>query len=130
RVSAARTKTEGRRNAAVADRSTAAPPADRPDRQHAPRGILDRQAIFARQSDRTSRSARISRVRDAAARADERRADAALARIGGAILARAVSRIAGPVGYRAARPLAAAALRRGRPARRRRRSCAAWLPIL
>ena len=33
---------------AVARRPSAAPPADRPDRQHAPRRVLDRQALLAR----------------------------------------------------------------------------------
>ena len=38
--------------AAVAGRPAAAPPADRPHRQHAPRRVLDRQAVFARRPDR------------------------------------------------------------------------------
>ena len=46
--------------------------------------------------------------------ADERRADAAAARAGRALLARALPRRARALGHRAARPLDAAALRRGR----------------
>ena len=84
-------------------------------------GIFDRQALFARQRDRAPGAARVPRVRDAAARADERRAGAAAARTGGALLARAVSRRTGTVGHRAARPLAAAAFRRGGHPRRRGR---------
>ncbi len=125
RVPAAGRRSSARRRgdrAAVARRSPAAPPADRPHRQHAPRRILDRQAVFARQPDRPARPARIPRVRDAAACADERRADAAAARAGRALLADALPGQADPLGHRAARSLAAAAFRRRRHARRRRRS--------
>ena len=109
-------------DATLARRPAAAASADRPDRQHAPRRILDRQAVFARHADGAPRPARVPRVRDAAALPDERRADAAAARAGRALLARAVSRRADPLGHGAARPLAAAAFRRGRHARRRRRA--------
>ena len=53
--------------AAVARRPAAAPPADRPHRQHASRRILDRQALFARHCTGPAGSARVPRVRDAAA---------------------------------------------------------------
>ena len=43
-------------DAAVARRPAAAPPADRPHRQHAPRRVLDRQALLARQRDRPARA--------------------------------------------------------------------------
>jgi uncharacterized protein (DUF2126 family) len=75
---------------AVARRPAAAAPADRPHRQHAPRRVLDRQALFARRPDRTPGPARVPRVRDAAARAHERRADAAAARARRALLAAAL----------------------------------------
>ncbi len=111
-----------RGDATLAHRPAAAPPAHRPHRQHAPRRVLDRQALFARRPDRPAGPARIPRLRDAAARAHERGADAAAARARRALLAAAVSRQAGALGHRAARPLAVAAFRRRRPARRRRRS--------
>ena len=85
---------------AVARRPAAAASADRPHRQHASRRVLDRQALFAGQRDRTARPARVPRVRDAAARADERGADAAAARAGRALLAAAVSRAGSSAGAR------------------------------
>ena len=120
RVPAARTqrRIRPRNAAAVAGRPAAAAHADRPDRQHAPRRILDRQALFARQRDRAPGAARVPRVRDATARADERRAGAAAARTRRPLLARPVSRRTDTVGHRAARPLAAAAFRRRRYPRR------------
>ena len=72
---------------ALARRPAAAPPAHRPHRQHASRRVLDRQAVFAGHVHRPPRPARVSRVRDAAASADEPRPDAAAARARRALLA-------------------------------------------
>ena len=72
--------------------------------------------------DRASGPARVSRLRDAAARANERGADAAAARAGRALLAAALSRRLDSLGHGAARSLAAAALRRCRHARCRPRT--------
>ncbi len=80
--------------------------------------------------DRPPRPARIPRLRDAAAPADESRADAAAARAGRAVLARAVSRPPGPVGHGVARPMAAASFRDRRSARRRRGSASRRLSVL
>ena len=96
-------------------------PADRLDRQHAPRRDLHRQALLARRPDRPPGPGRIPRLRDAAARAHELGAAAVAARADGAFLARAVSRQAGALGHGAARPFHAAAFRLGRHPRRDRR---------
>ena len=50
------------------------------DRQHAPRRVLHRQALLARQRRRPARAARVARLRDAAARAHEPGPAAAAAR--------------------------------------------------
>jgi uncharacterized protein (DUF2126 family) len=76
--------------AALAGRPPAAQPAGRSLRQHAPRRVLHRQAVFARRRRRTPRPGRVPRLRDAAARADVAAADAAAARAGGALLADAL----------------------------------------
>ncbi len=107
-----------RRRAAVARRPPVPPPAGGRHRQHAPRGVLHRQAVLARHGAGTPRAARAARLRDAAARADERRAAAAAQGAGRALLAGAVHRAAHAVGHRAARSLHAAVLRRARFRRR------------
>ena len=129
RRAAARHAEERRHAAAVARRPPAAQPADRRHRQHAPRRVLHRQAVLARQRDRPPRPARDARLRDAAACAHEPDAAAADARAGRALLARAVpAGAAQALGHRAARPLHAAALRLAGPARRRRRAERRRLP--
>ena len=94
---------------------------DRSHRQHASRRVLDRQAVFAGFAHGPAGPARVSRVRNAAALEDVGRADAAAARAGRAFLARALHRDPDPLGYRAARSIAAAAFRG-------RRSCATSSP--
>ncbi len=85
------------------------------DRQHAPRRVLHRQAVLARQRHRAPGAAGDARLRDAAARAHEPGAAAAAARAGGALLAAALPAGASDaLGHRAARPLHAAAFRLGR----------------
>ena len=73
-------RSDGRRCPALARRPHLPPSAGRRDRQHAPRRVLHRQALLARQPDRPARPGRVPRVRDAAARADEPGAAAAAAR--------------------------------------------------
>ncbi len=116
------THARGRQMPAVDHRPAAAQPAHRRDRQHAPRRVLHRQAVFARRHGRAARPAGDARVRDAAACTHEPHAAVADARADRALLARAVpARAAQALGHRAARPLHAAVLRVGRPARRGRR---------
>ncbi len=114
---------------AVAGRPAAAPPAHRPHRQYAPRRVLHRQAVLARRRHRAPGSARVPRLRDAAALPDECGPDAAAAGAGRALLARALLRSAGALGHRAARPLAAAAFRGPRHRRCRRRPRPQRLPV-
>ena len=96
-----------REAAAVADRPGVAQYADRRNGQHAPRGVLHRQAVFARWPDRPSRPARTARFRNAAARAHESRAAIAAARAGRAVLGQAVHHAPHALGHGAARPLPA-----------------------
>ena len=70
----------GRGAAAVAARPADAQHFDRRHRQHASRGDLHRQALFAGRPDRPSRPGGIPRLRDAARRAHEPRPAAARAR--------------------------------------------------
>ncbi len=106
---------------AVARRPDLPQHADRRHRQHAPRRVLHRQALRARQRQRPAGPARAARLRDAAARAHEPGAAAAAAGADRALLGRAVSARAGALGHRAARSVHAAALRRRRLRRRARR---------
>ena len=65
---------------ALAGRPALSQPARRRDRQHASRGNLHRQALFAGRADRPARPRRIPRLRNAARRAHEPRAAIAAAR--------------------------------------------------
>ena len=89
-------------------------PADRRHRQHAPRRVLHRQAVLARQQQRPAGAGGAAGVRDAAARAHEPDAAAAAAGAGRLVLENAVQSVARPLGHRAARSLHAAAFRRRR----------------
>ena len=88
------------------------------DRQHPPRRVLHRQAVLAGLGHRPSRPARVPRLRDATALADELRAAAAAAHAHRALLEAALQGPADPVGHQPARPFHAAALRRRGHARR------------
>ena len=79
--------------------------------------------------DGTPGPAGIPRLRDAAARAHEPRADAAAARAGRALLEGAVPRGPRELGHASARRIHAAALRRAGHARRRRRSQGGGLSV-
>ena len=81
-----------RRVSALAGRSRLPPSAGRRDRQHAPGGILHRQALFARQRQRPARPGGDARLRDAAARPHEPGAAAADPRPDRALLGDAVCR--------------------------------------
>ena len=109
----------------VARRPAAAALPRRSDGQHAPRRILDRQALLARSPTGRLGLAGVARVRDAAASAHGARSGAARARIGGPVLERAVPRQLVSLGHATARPLDAAALRPAGPPRRGHRSRAA-----
>ncbi len=102
----------------VARRPAAAQPPRRPDRQHPPRRVLDRQALLARLAVRAARPGRAPRVRDAAAPPDGAGAGAARARARGPVLERALPREPRLLGDAAPRPLDAAALRPAGPPRR------------
>ena len=106
-----RTRSAGRPGAPVGGRSGPAQPARRSHRQHAPVGVLHRQAVLARQRARTTRTARTARVRDAAPSADGAGAVAARPIAGDAVLGGAVLGFARAMGHRPLRPLPAAALR-------------------
>src|SRR6185436_15326409 len=81
----------GRAGRAVARRSAVPQPADRRLGQHAPLGVLHRQAVRARVGNRTPRLARAARVRDAAACAHVANAATAAALARRALLGEAVS---------------------------------------
>ena len=115
-------------DAALVRRSRAAPPARRRHRQHAPRGVLHRQALFAGPLVRPSRPSRAAGVRDAARRPHERRAAAAAPRADRALLARAVHHRPDSLGHRAARSVHAAVFRRARFRRRDRGAESRRLP--
>ena len=76
-------------------------PADRPHRQHAPRRVLDRQAVFARRADGTPGLVEFRAFEMPPHLPHERAADGAAAGAGRALLAEAVpQRHAGPWGNR------------------------------
>ena len=107
-----RTKAEAGHVSAVAGGPAAAQSAGRRDRKHASRGVLHRQAVFARQRHRPAGIAGDARLRNAAARAHEPDPAVAAARAGRALLEEALcAGEAGPLGYRTARSIPAAALR-------------------
>src|SRR5262249_6193058 len=76
-----------------------------------PRRAVHRQTVLTRRSNRTVGPPRVPLVRNAAARAHELGAAAALARPDRLVLARATARLAGTLGYGPARPIYAGALR-------------------
>ena len=102
---------------AVARRPDFPQSADRRDGQHASLGNLHRQAVFARRPNRATRSRRVPRVRDAAARADESRATAAAAARSSRGSGRRRTARPRALGNAAARSLHAAALRLAGPVR-------------
>ena len=112
---------------ALARRPHLPPSAGRSDRQHAPGRVLHRQALFARHGRRPPRPAGISRLRDAAALADEPGAAAAAAGAGRPLLGPALSGAARPLGNRAARPVHAAAFHPAGLSRRAVRAAAGGL---
>ena len=72
--------------ASLARRSSLPPSADRSDGQHAPCGVLHRQALFARFGLRSAGAGRVPQFRDAAARADEPDAATSASGAGGPFL--------------------------------------------
>ena len=90
------------------------------DGEYAPRGVVHRQAVLARQRHGPIGARRIPRVRDAAACADEPRSATAHARVDRAVLADAVSGKARTLGNAAPRSLHAASLHRSGFSRRAR----------